>query len=549
MDESMTIEPAGVDEPVASGQPADGNPADANPADGNPADGNPADGNPAEDVNVASIIDPHPAEHVALISRGKTTTYGELRDQVGRLRAAFIGLGMQPGDRLALLCANNWYFVVSYLAGLSAGLIVVPLNPQSPRPELEGELRVIDARAVVVGPTARATFVALDLAQLPSLQCVIDCGADAAPGHLRLDELMAASAASPVSPPVARSRDDDAVLMFTSGTAGTPKAAMLTHGNLLANLDQARGHGSRPDDVALGVLPLFHIFGLNVALGATLYAGARIVLIERFDPASAATSIARWGVTVIAGPPNMWASFAALPDVTPEQFRTVRLAVSGAAGLPDTTRRAVRERLGLELAEGYGLTETAPTVTSSVGGGIRPGSIGRPARGVAVRLVDEDGDDVEPGDPGEIWVRGPNVFRGYWNDPTASAAALTADGWLRTGDVAVADEDGYLYLVDRIKDLIIVSGFNVYPAEVEEVLVEHPGVAAAAVVGVPHPHTGDAVKAFVVPVDGASLEEDEIIAFCSSRLARYKCPSKIEFVDAIPQSASGKVARRELRAT
>jgi long-chain acyl-CoA synthetase len=168
---------------------------------------------------------------------------------------------------------------------------------------------------------------------------------------------------------------------------------------------------------------------------------------------------------------------------------------------------------------------------------------------VAVRLVDEDGDDVEPGDPGEIWVRGPNVFRGYWNDPTASAAALTADGWLRTGDVAVADEDGYLYLVDRIKDLIIVSGFNVYPAEVEEVLVEHPGVAAAAVVGVPHPHTGDAVKAFVVPVDGASLEEDEIIAFCSSRLARYKCPSKIEFVDAIPQSASGKVARRELRAT
>jgi long-chain acyl-CoA synthetase len=203
--------------------------------------------------------------------------------------------------------------------------------------------------------------------------------------------------------------------------------------------------------------------------------------------------------------------------------------------------------LGLELAEGYGLTETAPTVTSSTGSPIRAGSIGRAAPGVQLRLVDERGDDVEPGDPGEIWVRGPNVFLGYWNDEAATSAALTPDGWLRTGDVAAVDGDGYFYLVDRIKDLIIVSGFNVYPAEVEAALLEHPSVAGAAVVGVAHPHTGEAVKAFVVPVAEHSVEEDDIINFCGQRLARYKCPSKIEFVDALPEGVAGKLVRRELR--
>jgi long-chain acyl-CoA synthetase len=494
-------------------------------------------------VNVASIVDDHPADRVAIISRGKETTYGTLRDQVSGFRGGLKGLGLQPGDRIGLLCANNWYFVVSYLASLSAGLVVVPLNPLSPAREVERELAAVDARALVVGPSARHTVAQLNQSSLYSLEHVIDCGMPAVASHLLLDDVMAAE---PV-PLVQRDRDDLAVLMFTSGTAGAPKAAMLSHGNLLANLEQAGPGGSRADDVALGVLPLFHIFGLGVALGSTLYAGARIVLLERFDPASAVTSISRWGVTVVAGPPNMWQSFANLPEVSPEQFRTVRLAVSGAAGLPPSVRNMVRERLGLELAEGYGLTETAPTVTSSTGATIRPGSIGRAAAGVELRLVDERGDNVEPGDPGEIWVRGPNVFLGYWNDEAATSAALTPDGWLRTGDVAAADDDGFLYLVDRIKDLIIVSGFNVYPAEVESALLEHPSIAGAAVIGVPHPHTGEAVKAFVVPSPGHSVEEDDIINFCCQRLARYKCPSKIEFVDALPEGVAGKLVRRELR--
>jgi long-chain acyl-CoA synthetase len=215
--------------------------------------------------------------------------------------------------------------------------------------------------------------------------------------------------------------------------------------------------------------------------------------------------------------------------------------------MPETIRQQVEARLGVVVAEGYGLTETSPTVTSSAMVPVRPGSVGRPVPGVEVRLVGEDGRDVGTGVPGEIWVRGGNVFAGYWDDPEATAAALTPDGWLRTGDVGTVDADGYYYLLDRIKDLVIVSGFKVYPAEVEGVLLEHPGVAAAAVVAVPHPYTGEAVKAFVVPDASASIEEDDVVNFCRERLAGYKCPTKVEFVERLPDGVAGKVLRRQLR--
>jgi long-chain acyl-CoA synthetase len=244
----------------------------------------------------------------------------------------------------------------------------------------------------------------------------------------------------------------------------------------------------------------------------------------------------------------MWAALADQPDATAESMASVRLATSGASKLPDEVSRRVQERFGLRLTEGYGLTETSPVVATANGLPDAPlGSIGRPIRGVEMRLVDPEGDDVLIGDEGEVWVRGPNVFGGYWNDADASAAALTPDGWLRTGDLAVVNDDGYLFLVDRAKDLIIVSGFNVYPAEVEEILVEHPAIDAAAVVGVPHPHSGEAVKAFVVAADGFAVEEDDVIAWCAEHLARYKCPSKVMFVDELPQGVTGKVLRRTLK--
>jgi long-chain acyl-CoA synthetase len=268
--------------------------------------------------------------------------------------------------------------------------------------------------------------------------------------------------------------------------------------------------------------------------------------VQRFDPVTALDSIRERKITVVPGAPPMWTSWAHMDGIPSDAFATVRLALSGASRLPTEIFELIRERFGIAIAEGYGLTEASPVVTSSVGIVARPGSVGKVVSGVQVRLVDSDGDDVLAGDAGEIWVRGANVFAGYLDEPDVTKMVLTEDGWLRTGDIAVTDEDGYLYLVDRAKDLIIVSGFNVYPAEVEEVLADHPCVAEVAVAGVPHPHTGETVKAWVVPVPGAEPDEETLIEHCESYLARYKCPTKILFVKTLPRGLGGKLLRREL---
>jgi long-chain acyl-CoA synthetase len=496
--------------------------------------------------NLASMIDGHPDDAVALVSRGRPTTYGALRNQVAGLRGGLVGLGLEPGDRVGIVAANNRYFVVSYLAVLGAGCVAVPLNPTSPGAELTRELATVGARAAIVGPSARGTIDSLDRHALPALEHVIVTKEVDLFGAVHLDDLLS-TAPTPV---VDRADDDLAVLVFTSGTAGSPKAAMLTHGNLSANLHQCQSHPGRAqvaDDVAFAVLPFFHIFGLNVVLGLTLAAGATVLSVERFDPQSGIESIANHGVTVISGAPAMWSAWASLPAVPDDAFATVRLATSGAAKLEPSIAATLRQRFGLDVAEGYGLTEASPVVSSGHGLDAPAGSIGLPLPGVQVRLVDADGQDALVGDAGEIWVQGPNVFAGYWEDADATAEALTPDGWLRTGDVAVVDDHGFLFLVDRAKDLIIVSGFNVYPAEVEEVLALHPAVARVAVIGVPHPHSGEAVKAYVVVADGASAEEDDLIHHCEAHLARYKCPQKVMFVDDLPQSATGKVLRKLLR--
>jgi long-chain acyl-CoA synthetase len=486
-------------------------------------------------MNLATVIEDHDADRPALVSRGKVTTYGRLRDQVARMRGCLVARGVAPGDRVAIMAANNWYFVSAYLAVLGVGAIAVPLNPQSPPPEIEHELRVVGARLTLVGPSGRQVVTAVDAAALPGYE-----------GSVGVGDLLDGEP----SPLVDRGLDDVAVLLFTSGTAGAPRAAMLTHGNLTGNIAQILANPERPegvDEVALCVLPLFHVFGLNALLGVTLHVGGTVVLVERFDPHSTLEAVAEHGVTVLTGVPTMWAGWAGLRDATPDAMATVRLAVSGAAALDPRVRRAVRERFGIDLTEGYGLTEASPAVTSGLGHDAPDGSIGVPVPGVSVRLVDTEGEDALVGDPGEIWVKGPNVFPGYWHDDEATRAALTPDGWLRTGDIAVVDDDGFLSLVDRAKDVIIVSGFNVFPAEVEDVLARHPAVEAAAVVGVPHPHSGEAVKAFVVVADGADVDEDALIDHAGLSLARYKCPSTITFVDELPQGVTGKVLRRALR--
>lgn len=499
-------------------------------------------------MNLAEICADHPADDVAIISRGRATSYGELRDQSERLRGGLVSAGIAPGDRVAIIAANNWYFVVSYLAVLGAGAVAVPLNPASPGPELAQQLAAIDAAAVFLGPTGCRAFADIERGQVPSVHLVVASpggGPDIADA-VAFEDLLA----SEPTPMIERDDDDLAVLMFTSGTAGYPKAAMISHGNLRSNLEQmqAQPHRSQTkDDVSFGVLPFFHIFGLNVALGLALYTGGALLAIERFDPESALDAVAKHGVTLIAGAPAMWTAWAQLPGAPADAFATVRVAGSGASKLDPLIQDAMRERFGLEVSEGYGLTEASPVVANATGIPAPRGSIGAPLPGVRIRLIDADGHDVLVGDAGEIQVKGPNVFKGYWQDPDATGQALTPDGWLRTGDLAVVDDEGFLYIVDRLKDLIIVSGFNVYPAEVETTLAQHPAVEAAAVVGVLHPHSGEAVKAFVVVREGMSIEEDDVILFCEARLARYKCPQKVLFVDEIPQGLGGKVLRRELR--
>jgi len=471
-------------------------------------------------------------EAPALRGERGDTTYARLAHSAARLGTVLGDQGVQPGDRVVIAGDEDEAFVTAYLAVLQVGAVAVPVNPSAPPGELERELATVSPRLAIASGPARSVLSAAGIAVV-----AID-----------LDGLPADTA-----PPVDRADADVAVLLFTSGTAGAPKAAMLTHGNLAANIHQVQEHpGLRlhADDRVLGVLPFHHIFGLNVALGVTLAAGATVVLGGRFEAAATARLVRESGVTVIAGVPTMYAAWLELAEgaLSPDSFGSVRLAVSGAAPLPADLAARFHERFGVVVHQGYGLTEASPIVTTTALHDTEPppGSIGPALPGIEVRVVDADGSDVLAGDPGELWVRGPNVFPGYWHDQEATARVLTAEGWLRTGDVAVVEGDD-LRLVDRAKDLVIVSGFNVYPVEVEDVLRAQPDVRDAAVVGEAHPRTGETVVAYVVPEPGATPDTATLAAACARALARYKCPSRIEIVDEIPRSVAGKLVRRELR--
>jgi long-chain acyl-CoA synthetase len=501
-------------------------------------------------MNLASIVDKHDASRPAIISRGRTTSYGDLRAQIEAFRGSLVALGVQSGDRVGLMCGNGRWFVVAYLAVIGRGAIAVPLNPLSPTPELQAELSIVDPKVVLVEASGVPSFCGVDRTKLPSLTTVIitDAASETTLGPATpvrtFDSMLTGNASAWVDV----DNDHPAVLIFTSGTAGSPKAAILTHLNLLENICQnfSTSDHIQDGDVVFGVLPMYHIFGLNVVLGMSLMAGACVVLVQRFDPVTAVETFAERNVTIVPGAPPIWVAMSLMDGVDASAFATVRLALTGAARMPLDASDRLKRKFGIDLREGYGLTEAAPVVTSSVGVENRTGSVGRAVQGVDVRIVDEEGHDTPVGDEGEVWVKGPNVFAGYWNDPEATARVLDRDGWLHTGDIGLVDDDGYLYLVDRAKDLIIVSGFNVYPAEVEEVLMRHPAVFEAGVVGVSHPHTGEAVRAFVVLRPGAEADEDALIDHCHDHIARYKCPSKVLIVDELPHNRFGKLLRRSL---
>ena len=464
-----------------------------------------------------------------------TTTWADLADDVDATAAGLrTELALDPGDRVALALANTPAFVTAYFAVLRAGLVAVPVNTGFTAPETARLLGDSDARAVLCDD---GTLAVVEEAVAGTHRALVDPAGLAA--------LTAAGRDHPVEHPE-RGGEDLAVLLFTSGTSGRPRGAMLSHRALLANLDQCRALRPSPmreDDVVLLVLPLFHVYGLNAGLGLVAATGATAVLAERFDPAATAALLREERVTNVPGAPPMYVGWAGAELL--DALHDVRMLVSGAAPLPASVLEQVQTGAGRTVYEGYGLTETAPVLTSTLASPrVKPGSVGRPLPGVELRLVDELGAEVAEDDPGEIVVRGPNLFSGYWPD---GSGGPDADGWWPTGDVAYADRDGDLFLVDRRTELVLVSGFNVYPREVEEALLQHPDVAEVAVVAVPHPSTGEAVKAFVVPRAGATLRPEDVTAHAATRLARFKRPTIVVVVDALPHSTTGKVAKGRLR--
>jgi long-chain acyl-CoA synthetase len=503
-------------------------------------------------MNLARLVRDASEDHSAkpaLIFHGRSISYVELDEQVDRTAAALAGLGVTKGDRVALMAGNVPEFVSCFYGVLRAGGVVCPLNVQL-TPEEIGYI-LADAGAKVAIAEAATVPVLLSVRdRLADLHAILVIGGPPAPARtISLEEALATDADPPDALAVA---GDPAVIAYTSGTTAAPKGAVLTHGSLLANLEQmdmVAGLAETSEDVTLLILPLFHIYGMNVGLGMSIKAGGTAVLVDRFDPLESLHLVQRHGVTVLPGAPPMFAAWLGLADAEAEipDLSSVRLAVSGAARLQTEILERFHERFGITIWEGYGLTEASPAVTSNAAGPEpRPGSIGPPLPGVEVRLVDEHGEDVGDEDPGELLVRGPNVFAGYWGKPEATEEAVEG-GWLRTGDIGYRDDDGYLYLVDRKKDLIIVSGFNVYPKEVEEAIERHPSVAEAAVVGIADEHTGEAVQAWVVPVEGARLTPEDIHMVLYGYLARFKWPKEINVVDELPHHVTGKVLRRVLR--
>ncbi len=493
-------------------------------------------------ANLADLVRAAAAErgeHVALVVGGRSVTWHQVDVAVDEAAAGLQALGLVPGDRVALVLGNVPEFVYAYFGALRAGLVAVPANVGSTSVELGWLIADSGSRAVVYDRSGAPVVRELHDPDGGQLHRIV-VGAPA-PGEVAFGSFAGMPREHETDP------EDLALLIYTSGTSGRPKGAMLSHRALLAGIEQVHSMPNPPvtaDDVVLIVLPLFHIYALNGTLGAVVRCAATAVLLDRFDPLGTLDVVRQQGVTNIPGAPPMFVAWSETPGLA-EAFAGVRLLLTGAAPMPPSVLDQIRTATGLPVFEGYGLTEASPGVTSTLmGGTAKPGSVGRALPGVELRLVDEDGAPAEEGDTGEIQVRGPNLFSGYWPD---GEGGPDTDGWYATGDVAYEDDDGDLVLVDRRKELVIVSGFNVYPREVEDAIAAHPDVQEVAVVGVPHPYTGEAVKAYVVARPGRHVAPSDITAHVGSRLARFKWPTIIELVDALPHSATGKVAKGRLR--
>ncbi|WP_406740473.1 long-chain-fatty-acid--CoA ligase [Streptomyces atratus] len=476
-------------------------------------------------------------DRIAVRQDETVLTYAQLDDASARFAGLLRAEGVRPGDRVALVVPNVICFPIAYYGILRAGAVVVPMNPLLKAREIEFTLRDSGSRIVVASPLCADE--ATTAAAAAGAECLVtDPASSGAP--VRSTE--------PMPGIVERGADDTAVILYTSGTTGTPKGAELTHRNLMTNAATTVETLIRvgPDDVLFGGLPLFHAFGQTCALNTAVAAGATLTLLPRFEPAKALEIMHRDGATVFLGVPTMYTALlrAGIPDG--HDLSRLHLAVSGGASLPVDVLHGFEREFDVTVLEGYGLSETSPVASFNPPDRPRKaGSIGLPIRGVELRLVADDGSTVGPGEVGEIAIRGENVMKGYRNRPGATTEAIR-DGWFHSGDLARVDEDGYYFVVDRKKDLIIRGGYNVYPREIEEVLYGHPAVAEAAVVGVPHRTHGEEVAAVVTLRDGERATADQLRDYVRQRVAAYKYPRIVTFTDGLPKGATGKILKREI---
>ncbi len=490
--------------------------------------------------------------------------YGTLDQMSDRVAGYLRGRGVAPGQKVALSCPNLPFFPVVYYGILKAGAVVVPLNVLLKAREISYHLEDSDAVAYFVFegtaelPMAREGAEAF--ATVPGCRELVVITGDpgAASGIDGATTLGAILAATDPDPDIHPSEPEDAaVILYTSGTTGRAKGAELSHFNMFSNaVTTGRLYRTRecwPEDhVYLMALPLFHSFGQTTGMNAMFLAGGSLTMLPRFDPAQALAQMLAHGVTIFAGVPTMyWALLNAAKTLSETQIAQLReqmlFALSGGAALPVEILRRFEEVYGIGIMEGYGLSETSPVASfNHADRERRPGTIGQPVFGVEMRVVDENDRDVPAGEAGEIVIRGHNVMKGYYKRPDATAEAMRG-GWFHSGDVGVMDEDGYFTIVDRLKDIILRGGFNVYPREVEEVLMTHPDVSLAAVVGVPHEEHGEEIKAFVVLQEGAAADAEAIVGWCREQMAAYKYPRIVAFRDSLPMNATGKILRRNLR--
>jgi long-chain acyl-CoA synthetase len=487
--------------------------------------------------------------HPAVIEDDRLTDFATFDERSDRIGAFLAAQGIHQGERVGLYCPNSEAFALAYFGILKAGGTVVPMNLLMSAAELTFVLRDAGARGLIYHEVFSEAVAAIAAELAEGLVCL--CIGDGEPGAPAQRWQQAIEFAGAGAAPQIDTAQDLAVVLYTSGTTGRPKGAMLSHRNLAANTWSVRqGLQLLPgEDVVLVVLPMFHAFAATVGLLTPLFAGCALAPLARFEPQTVADAIQAHCATIFLGVPSMYNLMARLPESAADKLASLRCCISGGAALPVSVMESFEARFGKAIYEGDGPTECGPvTCVNPIGGARKPGSVGLPLLLVEMRVLDAQGEERPDGEPGEICVRGPNVMKGYWGLPEETRAAFFGE-WFRTGDVGYRDGEGYFYLVDRLKDMLIVNGMNVYPRVVEEALHRMPAVLEAAVVGEPHALHGEIPVAYVVLREGCTATEGEIREFCREQLGRHELPRRVHFVAGLPKNAAGKVVKRALRRT